>query len=57
MSTVDWSRYRSCPVCFAALGEPCMVITGYVVDALGKSVTVLAVAPHSTRQGLAGGAE
>lgn len=22
--TVDWDRYRKCPVCFAKLAEPCV---------------------------------
>lgn len=35
----DWSRFRKCPVCHAAMGEPCEVLTGVPRDE-----------PHTTRQ-------
>jgi hypothetical protein len=55
VSDVDWGRYRKCPVCAAEIGEPCTVLTGYVVDGLGKNpVIVPAAAPHVGRQLRAG---
>ena len=48
----DWSRYRKCRVCFAAMGQPCTSRSGalvgdrYVADA----VTLLRDEPHSPRE-------
>jgi hypothetical protein len=48
----DWSRYRTCPVCFALLGEPCLVLTGrrvneeYQVTRTGESRD----RPHTGRE-------
>lgn len=27
-----WADYRKCPVCFAPIGEPCLVLAGRTVD-------------------------
>ena len=26
--TTDWSAFRKCPVCFAAIGAPCLSLSG-----------------------------
>ena len=51
-STVDWNRYRKCPVCFAALGQPCTLRTGALLEGVGDveyGVTLLRDRPHSGR--------
>jgi len=49
--TVDWERYRKCPVCGAPLGTSCMSLTGTVID--GRAVYAGEVErdrPHSRRK-------
>jgi hypothetical protein len=61
VSAVDWSRWRKCPVCFAAIGAPCMSISGGFSHGhpypVVEPVTVAADRPHSTRKPRTGGAK
>lgn len=46
MTTVDWERYRKCPVCGAPLGEACAsMVAGYTTEVLTTRDR-----PHSTRK-------
>jgi hydrogenase maturation factor len=49
--TVDWDRFRKCPVCFAPIGKACKALESTVVR--GERVTtvgdVIRDRPHSTR--------
>jgi hypothetical protein len=47
--SVDWERYRKCPVCGAALGKQCRTRSSY-----GYYPEVAADEPHSTRELRAG---
>lgn len=49
---VDWSRYRTCPACFAVLGEPCLSLSGLGAD--GGPVAIETDRPHGGRQLRAG---
>lgn len=44
----DWSRWRACPVCNAALGEPCTSLTGTLGD--GTTAAVHTSSPHGGRK-------
>lgn len=32
MNEFDWGRFRKCPVCFADIGKPCLILSGRRVD-------------------------
>jgi hypothetical protein len=48
--TVEWESYRQCQVCFAALGEPCLSLSGWYAG----DVQVEADKPHTGRKLRAG---
>jgi hypothetical protein len=54
--TIDWDRYTKCPACPARLGEPCVQLSGFVVDGRvavgleGGVVAVEAEKPHGGRE-------
>lgn len=52
MPEVDWSSWRRCPVCFAPLGDPCLVLTGRVIQGVHALVAtdVVRDRPHSVRE-------
>lgn len=56
MSAVNWSDYRSCPVCKAELAAPCLVLSGRRVDSDYRVVVtdVRRDRPHSSRELLTG---
>jgi hypothetical protein len=54
---VDWGRWRQCPVCSAAIGEPCMDITGrYMQDGQLMAIEKQVDRPHGGRRPRSGGA-
>jgi hypothetical protein len=47
---VNWSAYRKCDACFAELGEPCLVLSGYTANSGSGAVAVVAAdRPHGGR--------
>lgn len=46
--TVDWERYRACPVCAAELGESCAALLKVIVGS--TPLKTEATAPHSGRK-------
>lgn len=48
----DWTAYRQCPVCFADLGAPCLVLSGRTVDSAYRIVAtdVARDRPHTSRE-------
>jgi hypothetical protein len=51
---VDWERYQKCSeVCGAAMGKPCLKMSGFVVEG-AVTIAVEAEEPHSSRKLRAG---
>ena len=51
---IDWTRYRACQACGAALGRPCRKLSGFVPGAQGGVVEAAADSPHGGRELRAG---
>jgi len=51
VSDIDWSEFRKCPECLAALGQPCKSLDGVVVRGQVTEVQLnIRDRPHSTRK-------
>ncbi len=46
--TVEWDRYRACPVCAAGLGEPCAALMAVIVGT--TPLKTEATRPHTGRK-------
>jgi len=44
----DWSAYQKCDTCGAALGQPCLMTSGFV--GVAGQVLVEAAEPHTGRK-------
>lgn len=54
MTAVDWDRWRKCPVCASALGEPCVDRLSVLAD--GRREVLYSNGPHGGRKPRTGGA-
>jgi len=48
--SVDWSKWRACPVCRAELGNPCRALSGRVEGGRPDGVATALPMPHAKRQ-------
>jgi hypothetical protein len=47
---VDWSQYRACGICKVRLGEPCISLSGRVVDGRPDGVRTVLTRAHGGRR-------
>lgn len=47
---IMWMAFRACPVCKVRLGEPCVSLSGRVVNGRPDHVAVLLSEPHRSRK-------
>jgi hypothetical protein len=55
VSTVNWARFRKCPSCAAALGQPCVLLAGAIeTNGVADPNSPERSAPHRNRKLRAG---